>query len=117
MHAFKSQAAGIRPITIEDCNDSPSWDRGAQPGSGSVDYPEGGCRVSGGGYYRIGAQADSALWEWGRARRGEAQGEGGVPFSCCPSFDRFRVQFVTRAGTGAGTGTWQAGTSRPTGPP
>ena len=84
MHAFKSQAAGIRPITIEDCNDSPSWDRGAQPGSGSVDYPEGGCRVSGGGYYRIGAQADSALWEWGRARRGEAQGEGGGPVFLLP---------------------------------
>jgi hypothetical protein len=47
-------AAAARPITIEDCNDAPAWDRGLDPDNQSVSYPSGGCAVSGGGFYRIG---------------------------------------------------------------
>jgi len=58
--AAKAVAGGAvaRPITIEDCNDSPTWDRGLDPGNQSVSYPIGGCAVSGGGFYRIGGDSE-----------------------------------------------------------
>ena len=49
--AAEAALAGARPLTVEDCNDDPAWDRG------SVDttaFYSTGCAASGGGFYRIG---------------------------------------------------------------
>jgi alpha-galactosidase len=51
MELVEKFADGARPITMEDCNDDPDWDRGIPDASSG--YSKNGCSPSsGGGYYR-----------------------------------------------------------------
>ena len=51
--------AGARALTIEDCNNDPTWDRG---GDDTTVFHHTGCSASGGGFYRMSLDI---LGDWG----------------------------------------------------